>query len=217
MNMKKKTWLTGAALAVVAALAGTASAAGVGSPSELNIDVTITASLSVSVVNQRISSQTVSWSGTPDLQFASASSATVKNDSGILTERWKLSSGASQNGLGNAATWVLGTSTTTPGADTFALQAVFGSSNTVLAGCPATGATDWNNGTNVPLLTAVGVQYTATVFADATLNNNGTPNPDNGTFQLFSNSQRALCWKLTMPDSTSTTDQQIVQVVVTAF
>jgi hypothetical protein len=159
----------------------------------------------------------VSWSGTPDQQFAAGSTVAVRNDSGILTEKWKLQSGPSLNALSNPATWALGVSSTTPGADAFAIQAVFGSSNTASGNCPGTGSADWNNGTIAPLLTAAGVQYTSTVFADASLNNNGTPNPDNGSFQLFGSSQRALCWKLTTPDTTSTTDEQIVQVIVTAF
>src|ERR1035437_6455310 len=88
-TQKKKLWL-GAALLALAGLTGKAQAAGVGSPSYLNIDVTINSSKSVSVTGARVSSQTTTFDGTVFL-LAATSTATVKNDSGVLTEGWVLS------------------------------------------------------------------------------------------------------------------------------
>ena len=69
MNMKKTKWLGAALLAM--SWAGSAQAAGVGTPSYLNIDVTISASLSVSVVGVRVASQAVTGTGQPLLAAAS--------------------------------------------------------------------------------------------------------------------------------------------------
>ena len=111
-------------------------------------------------------------------------------------------------------------SSTSVGADSFSLQAVFGSSNTAAAGCPVAASADWNQ-SFAPLLTAAPVTYTSTVFADSSLTNNGgTPNPDvtagaaNG--RMFAGDKRALCWRIITPSSTATTDTQNIQVVVTA-
>ena len=114
MNKRLKTWLGAAALL----LAGTAAKAG-NTSSYLNIDVTITAALSVAVDAANSSTYTVSWSGTPNQQIFSPSSATVTNDSGILTERWKLFTNANSiNTAGGATTWALSGSTITVGGTT---------------------------------------------------------------------------------------------------
>jgi hypothetical protein len=213
----KKTWLPAAAMALLA-LAGRAQAAGVGNPSYLNIDVTISASKSVSVTGQRTSSQSVTFDGSTFL-LVSAATASVKNDSGVLSEGWQLSTTANSiDATTSGAGWTIASSSSNLATDNVAVQAVFGSSNTVLAGCPASGATDWQNGAIAPPLTTSAQQYgTASRYVSSTLTNNGSASPDSGT-TLFAGSQRALCWRLAMPQTTTltTADVQIVPIIVTA-
>ena len=214
--MKTKTkiaWLGAALLAL--AWTGRAQAAGVGTPSYLNIDVTISASLSVSVTGAKVSSQAVTWTGQSLL--AAASTATVKNDTGLLSEKWQLSTTANAADATNgAAGWTIAGSTTGLAADNVAVQAVFGSSHTALAGCPATSGTEWNNTAVAPPLTTAPATYTNTLYADAALTTNGSYQPDAAIGTMYANSQRALCWRLAMPPSTSLTNQQIIAVIVTA-
>jgi len=55
------------------------------------------------------------------------------------------------------------------------------------------------------------------VYAATSLNNGGgTPQPDVADGTMQASHQRALCWRVIMPDSTATTETQNVQVVVTA-
>ncbi len=207
------------ALALGAALALWAGRAEAANPAFLNIDVTITAALSVAVNGVASSTDSsVSWAGTPNQQFVQSGTTTVTNDTGILSEKWKLSTNASSlDTTGGGQTWALGTSSTTVGADTFAIQAVFGSSNT--ASCLAANAATWDDSTAAPLLTSgAGVQYSQTVFAAAALNNNGDHRPDVlASGLMFAGSKRALCWRAIMPQSTSTTNKQNIQVIVTAL
>ena len=217
MNVKN----IGTKVAAIAALlwAGQALAA---NPAYLNIDVTVTANLSVSVNGSGSSTHTVTWNtGTPNAALVSAASTTVRNDSGGQTEKWALSTNASSlDTTGGAETWALGASSSSVGADTFAVQAVFGSSNTIAAGCPAAGAATWDLLATAPVLTNTPATYTDTLFAASALNNNGTHQPDatagaaNGRMQA--NSQRALCWRVITPATTSTVHQQNIQLVVTA-
>ena len=78
-NTKKtKTWL-GAALLALCGLAGRAQAAS--NPAFLNIDIAISASMSVSVNDVPSSTDTsTTWSGTPNQAVAPTSTVTVKND-----------------------------------------------------------------------------------------------------------------------------------------
>jgi len=217
-----KTW-AGAVLVALCGLAAKASAAGVGSPSYLNIDVTISASKSVSIVGLNVSSQSVTWTGQAAL--AAASTAAVRNDSGILNEGWQLSTTANSiNATTGGSGWTIATSSTNLAADNVTVQAVFGSSNTALAGCPASGAADWNSGTSAALLSTTLQTYGPTLFADSTLNTNGSYQPDTASTMYAYNAttgagQRALCWRLVMPPSTSlnTSQVQIVPVIVTAL
>ena len=201
-----------------------ASRAEAANPSFLNIDVSITANLSVAVNGAQSSTHTTSWNtATSSAKLVSAATATVTNDSGGQTEKWALSTNANSidTGGGSPGNWALQTTTAPalPGADQFALQAVFGSSNTVAAGCPVDTSTDWNQSYASPL-TASPVTYTNAVFSDTSLNNNGTQNPDvtaggaNG--RMFAGSKRALCWRVITPSSTGTTNTQNVQVIITA-
>lgn len=213
-----KTMVMLAAGFIAALLAPEAQAA---TTARLNIDVTIVANLSVSVNGVSSSTDPVqTWNvGTPNAKLT-GSSATVTNDSGGQTEKWALSTTANTVPQSGGGSWTLATSTASVGVDEFAVQAVFGSSNTIAAGCPAGAATNWDQAHAVPLTTTPAT-YTSAVFADPTLNNlGGTPNPDvtaggnNG--RMFAGGKRALCWRVITPNSTSTIDTQNVQIIVTA-
>ena len=222
---KKWTWRT-AALAAVLMGAGLA-AAQAANPAKLDIEVLVTSNLSVSVNGVAESTVTVSWNAaTPNADLVNnTSSATVANNSGAQTETWELSTLASSIDQGSSGAWTLVTSTapSLPGADQFALQAVFGSTNTTASGCPAGTAADWNAGYAAPLTTSVQT-YTSTLFADASLNTSGgSPDPDNPAItssgnngDMLAGDSRALCWRIITPSSISTVDNQTVQLVVTA-
>ena len=223
MNAKMKMKL-GAALLALAALAGlTGKASAANAQSYLNIDVTFNTALSVAVDAVNSSTYTTPWSGASNQQLVSATTATVTNDSGGITERWKLFT--NQNSLTTSgSTWSMAASTSAVGADQFAVQAVFGSSNTAAGGCAsATNPGTWNVTANAPLLTttfATALQYTtAGALASTELVSNGQSTPDVGTNggSMFANDKRALCWRVIAPASTVATATQNVQVIVAAF
>ena len=230
MNKLKLKWLA-AALLAAATLAGKAHA--VISTATLNIDVTIAGAKSVTV--NGVSSSTAnpagfSWNGVANTSFTAnsiGSSATVTNNSGIFSESWSLSTNATSiDTTGGGQTWNLAGSTTSVGASAFAVQAVFGSSDTTVAQCPATGATDWSNSLFAPPLTAGLVAYVANgAFADSNLNTGGSGvnllyNPDSGNNMLpvtaAGTGSRALCWKVILPASTTTSNEQDIQIIVSA-
>ena len=215
MDTKKKTgWLAAGLIAAAVGLAGRAQA-GVGSPSYLNIDVTINATKSVSVDSLRTSSDAVSWDGSNPL-IVPTSTAAVKNDSGILSESWALSTlGHSEDATNGANGWTIAASSSSLPVDNVAVQAVFGSSSTTAGNCPATGATEWNNSATAPVLTTTPQTYSQTLFADSSLATNGSYQPDTGT-TMYAGSQRVLCWRLAMPTSTTLSNEQIVPIIVTA-
>ena len=204
----KAKWLGAALLAAMAMTAARASAAT--SPSYLNINVTISNNLSVTVDTLQTSSQTVSWSGAATL--VAAATATVVNDSGYISERWSLSTTASSfDPATGAAGWTIAGAAA---ADQVALQAVFGPAGVAAGVC--SGAI-WSNGTSAPVLSTSQTQYTQTVLAD-TLTSAGAYQPDMvASNRVSAGTTRALCWKLAMPTSTSITGTQVVPVVVTAF
>lgn len=204
--------------------AGTGRAFAGASSATVNIEVTITGSVSVSVDAAPSSTQTTTWNtAVSNQELVSLASATVTNDSGGLTEKWALSSNAkSINTLGNPEQWTLQTSTSPalPGPDQFALQAVFGSTNTAASGCPAVGDAAWQDGSAKPL-TATPVVYTSAVFAAPSLAIGGAksaPDVSSGANdgRMHAGSKRALCWRIIAPQSTSTTDAQNIQITVTA-
>ena len=209
MNMKKK-WL-GAALALLGLSAVRAQAA---NPSAyLNIDVTITNNVSVSVNGTQSSTQTVTWTGQTTL--TAASTATITNDSGYLSERWELTTTPSSwDSVSGSAGWTIGA---TQAADQVMLQALIGASGIANASC--SGTTYFNSAAFSPALTsATQTQYTQAILADTTLGGGGTPaNPDTAGNKVLAGRTRALCWKMTMPYSTSFTGTQVVPIVVTAF
>ena len=214
MNTTKKTgWLgAGLALALVCGLAGRAQA--YSATAYLNIDVQIVANLSVSVNNAASSTETVTWTVGGTQALVQTATNTVLNNSGAQTEKWALSTNGTSMSQGSGGSWSLGTSTTSVGADTFALQAVFGSSQT--ASCLANNAATWNNGVQAPLMTVVPTTYTNSVFAASALNTDGEYQPDTAAGRIVAGHQRALCWRIIAPDSTSTLDTQNVQVIITA-
>jgi hypothetical protein len=229
VNKTRKTWWLGAAVLALLGVAGKAQALGViSSTATLSIDVTMTGSLSVNINSANTSSQTVVFLGA-NSAMVSPSTVAVQNNSGVLSERWKINSA---NGFDSTSPgtdpWTLVTTTAAVGADSFAIQAVFGSSNTVAAGCPAGAAADWNPptaaGWTAPALlagVASATQYTTTVFADVNLNTNGSPQPDmtSGVFINYMNAggTRVLCWRIIGPSSVVTTDSQIIPIMVTAY
>ena len=221
MNKMKKTLRLGAGLlAIVACMAGRAQANN--TSSYLNIDVTVTASLSVAVDNVNSSTyQALGWSGTPNTALVSQTTATVKNDSGILTERWELFTNAQSIDQTGGNPWTNTASTTNVGGDQFAVQAVFGSSHT--ATCPIATAGDWNGSiAATPLGSGVSqaAQYTtAGVLSDTTLTTNGSALPDSATNSgsMLGGNQRALCWRVITPQSTTSAHTQNIQVIVEAF
>lgn len=197
------------------------------SEADVDIDVTIAGALSVSVDAVHSSTRGAVWDASvPNQQLVSASSVTITNDSGGLTEKWALSTDAqSVNAAGGSAVWTLASSTSPalPGDDQFAVQAVFGSSNTAAGSCPGVGAQAWNEGFAQPL-TAVPVTYTSTVFADtldAAMNAGGAtaaPDVSSGPHdgRVFASHKRALCWRVIAPYTSSTADTQNIQIIVTA-
>jgi hypothetical protein len=210
--MKMK--VLGAAVALLGLSAVSAQAVGVGNPSYLFIDVTITNNLSVSVSNANKSTQTITWNGETAL-FAT-STATVTNDTGFIAEKWELTTTpTSWDSASGAAGWTIGA---TPSVDQVMLQAVFGASGIANASC--TGATLFGNMTVAPALTnGTQTQFTQTVLADSIVGAGGLGvRPDNsGTNEMNAGSFRALCWKMSMPTSTSLTGTQVVPIIVTAF
>ena len=222
MKTRKTTWKwLGAALLAVAGLAGRASAGQ--TTAYLNIDVTISASKSVSVNTVASSSDTTSVNWTTANQIVVGGTVTVQNTSGILAEGWYLSTDGTSQTTG-ASGWTVSNSSTSVAAEKYSIQAVFGSSSTTSAHC--TNAT-WGSGTIAPLLTTSLVPYTnASSFADtaANLNLGGSAAPDNtATQQMYAYSaatgagERALCWQLVLPASTIATAAQNIQVIVTAY
>ena len=222
MRTKRTTGLSwlGAALLAAAGLAGRAEAA---TSAALNIDVTISGSKSVAVNSVASSSDTtsVSWT-TPNQAIPSPSTVTVTNNSGVLSEGWELSTNASA--LAPSGTpWTLAGSTTSVGAEQFAVQAVFGSSSTTSGQCASNAS--WTKGTIAPILQTTPQQYVASgLYADSGLATGGasTYQPDNGN-NMYPYSattgvgRRALCWRLILPLSTAQSATQNIQVIVTAL
>jgi hypothetical protein len=215
MNARKKTWL-----ALGLALAGlTAKEASAANPSRLNINVTITQNLSVSVNNAATSTNTVAWNtGNPNERLVQTATSTVVNDSGGTTERWQLSTNLNTMPVSGTDAWTLSVDSSAVAAEQFALQAVFGSSNT--AACPIAAAAGWDQDTATEITTTPEF-YTSTRFADAALDggvNGGTPNPDvPGNGRMFANGRRALCWRVITPLTTVAAATQNIQLTVTAF
>ena len=203
----KKTWLGTMAAGLAMMAAGSAHAA---NPSYLNIDVAITANVSVAVNTVASSTQSFTWSGAATQ--VSATSATVTNDSAYFASQWKVSSTAnSWDSTTGAAGWAIASAAA---ADTLKLQAVIGPSG--FSGSCASGS--FGNATVAPAITSTTpITYTATVLGDTTGLGAGASPDNTSTNKMNSLSSRALCWKMTMPTSTSLSGTQVVPLIVTAF
>jgi hypothetical protein len=172
-KIRKARWVAAALLLGALGLAGKASALPPETSAYLNIEITINATLSVTVDNVASSSYTTNWTGTPNQALASVSTATVTNNSTALSEGWSLSTWGTTldiSGSGTQETWANANSTTSVGTNAFGVQAVFGSSATASGSCPAAAATDWANGAINPPLTTTAVPYTATTFSSTNAN-----------------------------------------------
>jgi hypothetical protein len=182
----------------------------------LNIDVSFNNAKSVEVDSSASSTDTAVWT-VPNQALTSASSATVTNDS-IVAEHWELYTNAASLTTGGA-TWSLASSTSSVGVDQFAVQAVFGSSNTAnCSGITAPGT--WNRTLNAPPLQATignALSYTsAGQLASPELTNNGQSTPSSGDI-IHGGDTRALCWRLIAPQSTTATQSQTVQVIIAVY
>ena len=208
MKTKKMAKVWGLAMGLLA-MAATAQAAT--NPARLNINVTITQNLSV-LVNE------LAWNtANVNERLVSPSSATVRNDSGAQTEKWQLSTNLNSIPASGADVWAVSADSSAVGAEQFALQAVFGSSNTAANGCPVFNSADWDEAYATEVTNSL-VTYTNTVFAGASLTNaGGTPNPDTAAGRMIANSRRALCWRVITPASTVASATQNIQLTVTAI
>jgi hypothetical protein len=209
----KLKWVGAAVVALIGLTAGRAQAL-TGTSSYLEIDVSISQTLSVNVnatTSFGVSTYTITWAGTPTI--AAGSTVTVTNDSGYFAEMWKLSTYATSLDANTGATgWTINN---TPGIEQVEVQATFGAPVGQSNGCTAT---DWTNPAvgYEPALSTTLQTYTNAVFNETT-NLTGI-GPDNlSTNRMNAGSSRELCWRMTMPTSTGLTHNQIVPIVVTAF
>jgi len=176
-------------------------------PATVNITVTMAGGLSVTVdgignVTRDLATQS------PNALVVTGSSVAVKNDSGGLTETFELSSADSTSSGG---VWTLVTTTeTAPGADAFALQALF---NAVGDGVAPTAA-EWDEtAAPIRLISAAVVdkRYTSTKFTAT----GGDPDVANGN--MNDNSERALFMRLYMPASDGSGGlEQTITLTITA-
>ena len=107
--MKTKTqtkWLGAAVVALLGLAAGRAEA-GAGNASYLNIDVTITQTLSVAVGGLQTSTQAVTWNGQATLTNVTPMS--VSNDSTYFASQWRFSTPTnSLDSTNGSAGWTIG-------------------------------------------------------------------------------------------------------------
>ncbi len=227
MNRMKMT-----ALAVALALAGLcatwahAVVVAYTPTAALNIDVTISGSISVQVDGAASSSYTAAGWSPNNRVLVSSARATVINNSGGLSEQWWLATDSTSiNTAGNPQTWSLVASTNIADVNdsAFALQAVFITSASF--SCLTKTSERWSDPSVSPPLTPVPAQYTATRFANPVYDPayGGMSQPDsvsNNTVWAYNSAigygRRILCWRILGPSSTTTPDTQNVQIIVTA-
>lgn len=236
-----KSWKALAVLSALALVAMTSNRAyAYSSTATLNIDVAITASLSVQIDGGISSTRTYSWNTTAPDFANSDSSVTVRNDSSGLNEKWSLSTFAkSIDTTDGSAPWDL-LVTTDPvdvhaaGHDHFAVLAMFSSSATVEGGCPAIADVQWFGTTTT---VSVSPQTYGTAEADGNWytriahspTNMGIPAGPDGGAELYLSpynadthdprghrGQRALCWKVIGPAAVSKANSQEIQLLITA-
>jgi hypothetical protein len=238
-----KLFVIGAAVAISGLVKTNRAFAIANSSATLNIDVTVNAATAVSIDSLGVSSSiAISWN--PATRQVSSndqvSSATVKNP-GNLTERWSLTTTATSinanNVGGDVLTWAMINSTGTTGVndDQFAVEAVFASSATTNAQCPVDAAAIWTDTATVVFNTSLGA---TAYYGEGTnldqyvnvLDTHGTACPDTGcnasgtgnTAKMFAFNAtsgvglRALCWRVILPTGTSSANNQIIPIIVTA-
>lgn len=226
----KKLWAAAALAVALTGLGGGRAGAVPTTNARLTIDVSVNANLSVKLDGVDTSTRTdaVTPGGTPAVN--SGSTITVTSDATGVNEFWKLSSANAPKKLDGSAGWTLATSTSGaggPSTDQFALQALFVSSNTVAGGCPAGGASDWDQARSVPL-SATPQTYTkqtgnggAGRFAHPTDVGGATGDPDinaaganDGRMRVAG--KRGLCYRIIPPSDVTFTDNVLVYLTVTA-
>ncbi len=197
-------------------------------PVDLDLEVTFSGSLSVSVDGLNYSTRAFS-AGSNALIVPS--SATVVNDGG-LTETWELSVSTVSGG----GDWALQTTTVTPpDVDQYAFQALFTSSATSLSnepgswssGCPSSAtASDWNNYASI--VSSAPTVYTSGLYADPISVGGASGLPDmnsgvqNGDMLPFSSGTgglgtKGLCARIYMPIGTAFVGTpQVIKLTVTA-
>jgi hypothetical protein len=242
-RFKKTVAALGAFLALAGLWTQQASAASVvTNPANEDLLVTFTANLSVKIDGIQYSTRTLGALNAGQT-FVPVSSATVTNDSAGLTEKFQLTSADVSTGA-VAPLWTVAPATgstgggafcaanvgdvSCPGADAYALQALFISSANA-AGCPSNVTADWDLFKST--VAAAPTTYLSSYFADTSAGfgnqNGGTGNPDqtagaqNGNMFAIGNpdgrGKRGLCVRLTMPASSASTGQHIVRLTITAL
>ena len=227
----KWTFVT-AALAAIGAWLSPIQAYAYGS-SQLDVEVMVTANLSVSVSSDGInaSTQTVNWSAAnPNQALVSASTIAVINDSGAQTEKWALNTTAISQDQGASGAWTRSGSSTSVGMDGYSIQAVFGSSNTPVGGCPSASSDTWNGSSATVLGTSLQTYGSASgdgstvgdlYVGGGMYNNFASPFPDvtSGAHaqDMYAGDRRTLCWRIVTPNSIDTgTDSQTIPIIITA-
>jgi len=198
----------------------------------VDVEVMVTANLSVSVSSAGInaSTQTVSWSAAnPNQALVSASTIAVINDSGAQTEKWALNTTAISQDQGASGAWTRSGSSTSVGMDGYSIQAVFGSSNTPVGGCPSASSDTWNGSSATVLSTSLktyggdsgdGSAVGDLLVGGGMYNNFASPFPDvtsgGHAGDMYAADRRTLCWRIVTPSSVDTSDNQTVPIIITA-
>jgi hypothetical protein len=199
-------------------------------PAFQDLTVTFGGSLDVKIDGAFNNTYALGTAGSSQI-LATASTATITNASGGLTEQWSLSVSTVAGGGDWAVTTSTGNSganATTctgncPGLDQFALQAVFVSSLSVAAACP-NNSSKWD--TVVSTVGVASAAYRSYRYGDPALfplvtGPSGLPDVASGTkdgnMYGFANSgRRGLCTRLIMPSGSSSPTQQTIRLTITA-
>ena len=196
-------------MGMLALAAGRARA--IQNPAYLNIDVTITNTVSVAVGGIQTSTQSVTWSGQATLANVLGAPMSVSNDSTYFASQWRFSTPTnSLDSTNGSAGWVIGA---TAGTDQVEVQAGIGP--TGLASCAGA---SFASGVITPALSnTTPITYTQLVLAETTALGAGSAPDNTANNRMNAGSHRSLCWQLSMPTSTTLTDAQVVPIIVTAF
>ena len=211
---------------------GTAEGFAAGKSGNEDLTVTFNASLDVQIDGVFDSTYTLGSLGA-GAAASPASTATITNTSGGLTERWSLSvSTVAGNGdwavassTGDSGATATSCSSNCPGLDSYAFQAVFVSSNSAANACPNNSA-KWDSVASVVLGPSSPQTYTSSRYADATVVSNASGLPDqtsgghDGNMLSYNAGsgagKRGLCTRLIMPSGSTSAAQQTIRLTVTA-